>query len=144
MIKIGMALLSNGNINEAEYSCAFIWLWWLAIGNFVALQAPVGLKKHHPSLGSISRDRLQDPIPDDKFAVRFKMTNMDISGRQCLTGSVSIINLNSTILCRSPISHNKCCYGVFLSSKTTSTLMGPEIVYPGHQLTSKQDIGWVN
>ena len=31
-------------INEAEYS-AFIWLWWFAIGDFAAVQAPVELKK---------------------------------------------------------------------------------------------------
>ena len=28
---------------EAEYCCAFIWLWWFAIGNFAVVQAPVEL-----------------------------------------------------------------------------------------------------
>ena len=28
-------------MNEAEYSCAFIWLWWFAIKNIATVQAPV-------------------------------------------------------------------------------------------------------
>ena len=31
-------------MNEAEYSCAFIWLWWFAIRDFAAVWAHVELK----------------------------------------------------------------------------------------------------